>query len=293
MYTIKSYQEEFLNEQARIGGEVTKNWKSFAQTPADQLTQAYAQPDFDAETRLYCFKDGELVGFLTSKVLEKGKASLEFPLVLQSHKEAEQLLFDEILKVLRKKGVKTVETRVSEGWGNTVEMAQKWGYTFAGEMAIIYTIDVDTQDIKKMPGQEEITTYDHDKDFEQMVDIFVKNFNMTPEHARINFENIENAGDKVAAHLVIRKEGKIIGRALALRHDDPTKAYLGVIYVTKENQRKLLLTKILAICKEKGITKLDAVINRDLFHLKDQLITLYESLGFTRMGTISFYEKEI
>ncbi|MBU7016243.1 MAG: GNAT family N-acetyltransferase [Theionarchaea archaeon] len=293
MYTIKSYQEEFLNEQARIGGEVTKNWKSFGQTPADQLKQAYAQPGFDAETRLYCFKEGELVGFLTSKVLEKGKASLEFPMVLPDHKEAEQLLFDEILKVLRKKGVKTVETRVSEGWGNTVEMAQKWGYTFSEETAIIYVTDIGTQDIEKMPGLEEITNYDHDKDFEQMIDIFVKNFQMTPENARINFENIENAGDKVAAHLVIRKGGKIIGRALALRHDDPTRAYMGAVYVTEENQRKLLLTRILTICKEKGITKLDAIINRDLFPLKDQLIPLYESLGFNRLGTISFYTRGI
>jgi N-acetylglutamate synthase-like GNAT family acetyltransferase len=293
MYKIRSYQEEFLDAQERIGREVTQNWKSFAQTPADQLKQVYSQPDFDAETRLYCFKNGELVGFLTSKVEEKGKASLEFPLVLPGHKEAEQLLFEEVLNVLRKKGVKTVQTRVSEGWGKTVNMAQIWGYTFAEELAITYAINIDTRDIKKMSGLEEITNYDHDKDFEQMVDIFVKNFHMTPEQARTNFETLESAGDKIAAHLVIRKEGKIIGRALALRHDDPALAYMGAVYVTEENQRKLLLTRILTICKEKGITKLDGVISRDLFHLKEQLITMYELLGFTRMSTISFYEKEI
>ena len=293
MYTIRSYQEEFLEEQERIGKEVTKNWKSFAQTPADQLKQVYSQLGFDAETRLYCFKDGELVGFLTSKVEENGKASLEFPMVLPDHKEAEQLLFDEVLKVLRKKGVKTVETRVSEGWGTTVDMAQKWGYTFAEELAIAYSGDMNTLDILDVPGLEEINDYDHDKDFEQMVDIFIKNFQMTPEQARANFEALENAGDKVLAHVVIRKEGKIIGRAMALRQDDPAKAFMGTVYVTEENQRKLLLTKILTICIEKGITRLDGLISRDLFHIKDELMSLYESLGCVQMTTLSFYKKEI
>lgn len=293
-YTIKSYQEEVLDAQERVGKEVTKNWKSFAQTPVDQLKQAYSQPDFDPETRHYCFVNGELVGFLTSKVEEDGKkASLEFPLVLPGHEEAESLLFEKALDVLRKKGVKTVQTRVSEGWGKTVEMAKKWGYTFVEELAIMYSMPVSTAQIKDIPGLEEITNYEHEKDFEQMVDIFVKDFNMTPEHARTNFETLENAGDKVVAHLVMRKDGTIIGRALALRHHDPTKAFTGAIYVTEENQRKLLLTKILTICKEKGMKTLDTMISRDLLPQKDQLITLYESLGFTRTGTLSSYEIEI
>jgi hypothetical protein len=293
-YAIKKYQEEFLDAQERVGKKATETWKSFAQTPADQLKHVYSQPGFDPETRFYCFKDGELIGFLTSKAEEGGtKASLEFPLVLPGYKDAESLLFEKALEVLRGKGVKTVQTRVSEGWGNTVEMAKKWGYTFAEELAIIYCAPVDTAHIKALPGLEEIADYDHEKDLEQMVDIFVNNFGMTPEHARTNFETLEKAGDKIAAHVVIRKEGKIIGRALCVRHDDPSRAYTGAIYVTDENQRGLLLTKILAICKEKGIKELDTSISDDLLPRKDELKALYESLGFAHTGTISFYEKEI
>ncbi len=292
-YTITSYRKGFSDAQERVGTTVTKDWTFFAQTPADQLEQAYSQPDFDPETRHYCFKDDELVGFLTSSVEEGGKASLEFPLVLPSHKEAESLLFEKAVDVLRQKGVKTVRTRVSEGWGNTVDMATKWGYTFAEELAVVYRITVDTITIKEVPGLEKITDYEHEKDFEQMVDIFVTTYNMTPEHARTNFEMIENAGDKVVAHLVMRKEGKIIGRALVLRHNDPLQAYTGTIYVTEENQRALLLTKILQICKEKKIKTLDAPIAGELLPQKDEYIALYESFGFTRSGILSYYEKEI
>ena len=79
--------------------------------------------------------------------------------------------------------------------------------------------------------------------------MFVAHFNMTPEHARTNFETIEKAGDKVVAHLVIRKNGKVIGRGMAFRGDDPTEAFTGTLYVTEEKQRELLLTKIITICK--------------------------------------------
>jgi hypothetical protein len=292
-YTITSYKKAFLGAQERVGITVTKDWKFFAQTPADQLKQAYSQPDFDPATRHYCFKDSELVGFLTSKVEEGGKASLEFPLVLPGHKEVESLLVEKAVDVLRKKGVKTVKTRVSQGWGNTVEMATKWGYTFAEELAIIYRTTMDTADIKDVPGLENITDYEHEKDFEQMVDIFVTTFHMTPEHAATNFEMIENAGDKVVAHVVMRKEGKIIGRALVLRHNDPSQAYAGTIYTTEENQRALLLTKILLICREKGIKTLDISITGELLPQKDEYTALYESFGFTHSGTVSLYEKDL
>ena len=292
-YTIKSYQEEFLDAQERVGREATKNWTSFAQTPADQLKLAYSQPGFDPETRHYCFENGELVGFLTSKAEEDGKASLEFPIVLPDHEDAESLLFEKAVDTLRKKGVKVIRTRVSKGWGKTEEMAEKWGYTFAEELAVTYSVPVDTARTKDIPGLEDVVSYEHEKDFEQMVDIFVAHFDMTPEHARANFETIENAGDKVVAHLVIRKDGKVIGRGMAFRGDDPTEAFTGTLYVTEEKQRELLLTKIVTICKEKGIKTLDAPLYGDLLKQKDQLIKLFESLGFTQTGTTSYYEKKI
>lgn len=297
-YVIKSYKEEFLEAQERIGREVTKDWKQFGQTSAEQLKQIYSQPGFDPETRHYCFKNGELIGFLTSAVLESDeeprKANLEFPMVLPDHEEAETLLFEKALDVLRKKGVKVVRTRVSEAWGNTVEMAQRWGYAPAEELGVGYTIGVDTTDIKGVPEFGNIEGYNHDQDFEQMVDIFVRDYNMTPEQARSNFETLEKAGDLVVAHIVIRKDGTIIGRALALRdEDDPTRAFTGAIYVTEKQQRVLFLKKILKICKEKGIKRLDAAVFGDLLKIKDQLAEQFESLGFQYVTAISYYEKEI
>ena len=80
---------------------------------------------------------------------------------------------------------------------------------------------------------------------------------------------------------------------MAFRGDDPTEAFTGTLYVTEEKQRELLLTKIVTICKEKGIKTLDAPLYGDLLKQKDQLIKLFESLGFTQTGTTSYYEKKI
>ncbi len=295
-YEIRSYREEFLQEQERIGREVTKDWSAFGQTPAEQLKNVYSQPDFDPETRLYCFKDGKMVGFLTSKV-EKAegvlKASLEFPMVLPGHEEAESLLFEKALEVLRKKGVRVVRTRAGEAWGKTMEKVRLYGYTFSEPLTVEYSVDVKKATIEDVPGLQDITDYDHGRDLEQMVAIFIKELSFTPEQARENFETI-NKSDQVLAHMVIRKKGEITGRALVLRHEThPQWAYTGAFYVTDENQRSLFLTKILKICKEKGIERLSTSIYGNLLSMKDNLQQLYESFGFKKTASISFYEKKI
>lgn len=294
-YSIKSYQESFLNDQERVGKEVTKDWKGFAQTPADQLKQIYSQPGFDPETRLYCFKDNTLIGFLPSKVEgdNREEASLEFPLVLPEHKEAESLLFERAIEVLRSKGVRAVKARGCEGWGRTLEMARRWAFTRDAELAIIFSMNVGAQKGEDISGAEDITTYSHQRDLEQMIDIFIREFNMTPEQARTNFETIAKSGEQVITHLVIRKEGKIIGRALALRDTAPGHAYMGALYVTEERQRKLFLAEILKKCRENGITRLNATIYGDALRDKEQLTRVYESLGFARVDTLYSYVKKI
>jgi L-amino acid N-acyltransferase YncA len=297
-YNIKDYQEEVIEDQERVGREVTKNWKSFEQSGADRLRQAYSAPDFDPETRLYCFEDGALVGFLTSSVIREGekprKANLEFPLVLPGHEEAESLLIERAFDILRKKGVEIVRTRVSEAWGKTFDMAKRWGYTFVENQAVAYTADLTGVVIPESPELDTAVAYDHEKDYEQMVDIFVREYGMTPEQARANFDALENAGDLVISHVVIRKNGQIAGRALALRYEnDPSHGHTGTLFVTDENLRPLLLSRLVKDCKTKGIETLDATIFGEMLKNKDAISSVYESLGFVHLATVSYYEKKI
>ena len=69
-YEIKSYQEEFLDDQVRIGTKILSKWRAAGQTSKDGLKQRYSQPSFDPETRLYAFHEGTMVGFVTSMIIE-------------------------------------------------------------------------------------------------------------------------------------------------------------------------------------------------------------------------------
>ncbi|MBU7025034.1 MAG: GNAT family N-acetyltransferase [Theionarchaea archaeon] len=297
-YTIRSYQEEVIEGQERVGREVTKNWKSFEQSSADRLRQAYLAPDFDPETRLYCFEDGTLVGFLTSSVIREGekpkKANLEFPLVLSGHEEAESLLLEKAFDILRKKGVEAVRTRVSKAWGKTFDMAKRWGYTFVEDQGVAYTADLAGVVIPESPGLYIVVAYDHEKDYEHMVDIFVREYGMTPEQARANFDALENAGDLVISHVVIRKNGQVTGRALALRYENNlSHGHTGALFVTDERQRPLLLSRLVKDCKAKGVETLDATIFGEMLKNKNAISSVYESLGFVHLATVSYYEKKI
>ncbi|MBU7013835.1 MAG: hypothetical protein HXS52_07295 [Theionarchaea archaeon] len=296
-YIINSYQEAFVEDQERVGKEVTKNWKSFEQSSVDQLRQVYSAPDFDPETRFYCFRDNELVGFLTSNIIKDvtpRKANLEFPLVLPAHEEAESLLFEKALDVLRGKGVKVVRTRVSKAWGKTYDMAQRWGYTFVEEQGVTYSADLTGVSIPESTGLDRVEEYDYQRDCQQMVDIFVKHYGMTPEQAQANFDALADAADQVISHVVIRKNGQITGRALALRYrNDPTRGHTGAFFVTDEKQRLPLVARIVKDCMAKRVTTLEAALFGDMLKDKDVISSMFESLGFVHQATISFYEKRI
>ena len=63
-YIIKTYKEGFEEEQEKVGAKVAQDWINAHQTPADRLKEVYSQPEFDPETRHYCFKGDKMVGFL-------------------------------------------------------------------------------------------------------------------------------------------------------------------------------------------------------------------------------------
>ena len=109
-YKIKSYQEEFLEAQEKVGTEATKDWQAFGQTPATQLKQIYSQEGFDPNTKLYAFEGDKLVGFLTSSIIPESedgikRANLEFPIVLKGHEGCCELLFNKAIDYLKSKGL--------------------------------------------------------------------------------------------------------------------------------------------------------------------------------------------
>ncbi|MDH5646334.1 MAG: hypothetical protein OEZ01_10020, partial [Candidatus Heimdallarchaeota archaeon] len=99
---IRTFDPSYIESQVELGKNVTKNWKTFTQTSSEQLKRSYTNENFDPETRLYAFKDNQLVGFLTSSVNKQtGTAGFRFPLVAEGHEDCASPLIVKALDVLK------------------------------------------------------------------------------------------------------------------------------------------------------------------------------------------------
>jgi hypothetical protein len=292
-YEIKTYNEEFLEDQEKVGIEATKDWSAFGQTPAAQLKQIYSREGFDPETKFYAFEGDKLVGFLTSTIVPEDEsgikiANLEFPLTLPEHEECAELLFKSAVEMLKKKGVKKLQTRVGEPYKGTIEKAKKWGYIYSKDLYIL--IDADVKKMKIKESEIEIVDFDVTQDMDAMIKIFVEQLGASEEYARTNFERIANDKETFPIHMVIREDDKIVGRVLAYRNpNDPNEFNFGNIFYTDEKYFEPLLSIAIKRIKElKGKTA-SLFLYDDTLEQEDK----YSSFGFSRQAKIDYFEKEI
>ncbi|NPD89765.1 MAG: GNAT family N-acetyltransferase [Asgard group archaeon] len=289
-YIIKKYEEGFIEEQVKVGTEAIKDWKYFGQTQAEQLKEAYSREDFDPETRLYCFKDDKMVGFLTARVVEREDTKFGFlrlPFFLPEHEEVAELLFNEVVEVFKKKGVDNIRAEGSEVWGNTLDLIKKWN--FREKETSFYTYELDLKDLKDLEVDEtiEVVDFDFDKDLDQMVKIFIEEFSYTEEQAKQNFETIKNF-EGVYAHLIVKEDDKIKGRALAYFTDDIKVAINGYIY-GEPNIQKTLQKAIFEKSKEKEVERMQMFFNPR----NENTIPTYEEYGFKLGCKGIVFEKDI
>ncbi|MHA2308336.1 MAG: hypothetical protein ACXABJ_03580 [Candidatus Heimdallarchaeaceae archaeon] len=257
-YIIKSYKEGFEEEQENVGVKVAQDWINAHQTPADRLKEVYSQPEFDPETRYYCFKGDKMVGFLTSKVMkeeegEEKKASLVFPSVLPGHEEAIGLLYDTAIKTLKEKGVKTVETYASALCGSQVELANKYDFAYVKDVEnIVYTLKV--SNIDETVDTSKVRKFDMEKDFDKWLEIIRSLDNLDDERTEQLKNELVSEADSIVAHLIIEEENEIVGTFLIFRNPiKKTAANLALPYVTDAKYLKMLVAKAAKIAAESSI----------------------------------------
>ncbi|MFX1254964.1 MAG: hypothetical protein ACFFCZ_25370 [Promethearchaeota archaeon] len=305
-YEIKSYQEEFLDDQVRIGTVMLSKWRLAGQTPKDGLKKRYSQPDFDPKTRLYAFYQGEMVGFVTSMIIEeKGvkKARMEIPIVIDGHEEARKLLFEKAIEVLKNKGATILRTRAGEYWGNTVQLAKEYGFTYTAYHLRGSQKRFDEIDSSKLLDPVDVKPYDPKIDADKLLQLVMKQFNVPEENARLVVKRYEdwNIGEvknlfgvpqKLVFHLIIGVE-EIIGRALGFQSElyDKNTVELTSLYVKDNNEtiRGQLLAAGILESKKMDFEELLVHIS-EFSRERDDYYTPY---GFKFSTKIGYYEKEI
>ncbi len=293
-YEIKHYEKGIEDAQAKLGTDVSQDWTDFGQTPAERLKEYYSAKDFDPETRLYAFKDGELVAFIVSRVLpdaEDGikRAQHDFPMYIKGHEKAAELLYDKAVKVLKKKGVQLLEARVNKGWLGTLESAEKHGYK-KGRVSYV-RIELELDKLKAKESKEKFEHFDPEKDKEEIIQMFKDNFNFTDEQAATNYEGIVNPPEGWYAMPVLRKDGKIISRGLLYIQPEPNQenAIFRPLIPDPQKYHDSYFSMISKIAKEKGAKRFQIYLGGPNLEQKD----FYKSIGFEVKGKGLIYEKEI
>ena len=293
-YEIKIYEKGFEEAQAKLGTDETQDWIDFGQTTADRLKEYYSAEDFDPETRLYAFKDGELVSFIVSRILpdaEDGikRAQHDFPLYTKGNEKAAELLYEKAVKVLKKKGVQVLEARVGKGWLGTLDLAEKHGYKKA--RVSFMRIELEFDDIKVKEAKVKYENFYPEKDNEQIVQMFKDQFNFTDEQAETNYKGIVNPPEGWYAMPVLREGDKIISRGLLYIQPEPNQenAIFRPLIPDPEKHFDSYLSMITKIAKEKGAKRFQMYLGGPNLNQKD----FFKSVGFDVKGKVLIFEKEI
>lgn len=297
MYSIRSYQEGYINRQVEIGNEVITNWKYQRQSNKKLIEELYSQDDFDPETRLYAFDNDSMVGFLPAKVEENdGKkiALYEFPIVLPHHEKAAHKLIKKSFEVLKDKEVDIIRARVSPHWGNTQEYAEQYGFEYNQPTLATAQFDpssIDTTSLRKYDHIVEMD-YDNEKHVSAFKESFVQRFPMRYEGEIEEWIQYYDDLNK-ATQLLYFADDTVEGHLVAvLREGQETKPVITAFYSQgKEQGRKIRQLMEVALVKldNNEFETVSIALGTEQIDYIDKL----EALGIEFTTQVSQYDKQL
>ncbi|MHA2255531.1 MAG: GNAT family N-acetyltransferase, partial [Candidatus Heimdallarchaeaceae archaeon] len=194
-YEIRKYDESYIEDQVKIGMMLAERTFTYRQSSVEQVKQAYSREDFDPETRLYCFKGDELVGYIGARVREVEEEKIKIALsrlafYLPGHEKVYDLLYDHLVEVLKTKDVKRIETGQTVAEGQYYDLAKKKGFELIQDGVNIYEFDF--SNFKEYETDSEAGDFDKETEAEQIVKM------LGDLYTEIATENIQNAVNNYA-----------------------------------------------------------------------------------------------
>jgi len=291
-YVVKDYQKGFEQDQVRIGLEVAQDWIWPYAYHLEDLLKVHSQPDFDPETRHYCFLDDKMVGYMFSLIAPSREnaistANLDFPRMIPGHEQAAELLIERAFETLKRKGVSRIEGRVTTMCPGDIQLAEKsgfsildWGY----KVYYSYKMAWGRLNYPENLAQE----IDPEKDLDECVEIASKWYNRPPEWCRSHLTEWYEEG--IITHLGLRKDGRLIAACMAAPNDvRPSTAAIFYIYSPDGDSLKPMLAKVVDKCVEFGVINVIA----DLINEHRQFEPVYQKMGFKKVADWARCEKKL
>ena len=294
-YIIKEYDESYIEDQVRVGMTLAERTFTYGQSNVEQIKQTYSREDFDPETRLYCFKDDELVGFIGARIREDEDEKIKIAqsrlaICLPGHEKAFDLLYDNLVEVLKKKEVKRIETGQTVVEGTIYNLAKKKGFELIRDGVYIYQFDFSS--FKDFSTDAEAGDFDLETEAEQVVKMLGELYTQIPT------ENIQNAlnnyaeNENVIANRSLIKDGKVVGYGCVAKGQHPNIVNIRLLCSDNSEHKKHITADLVKICKEKGYDTVSVFLNPenpvDVQEGKD-----IEAIGFKKVGSFETFSKEI
>lgn len=289
-YTIKDYQKGFEQDQVRIGLAVARDWIWPYAYHLDGLLKVHSQPDFDPDTRHYCFLGDEMVGYMFSLIIPSGEgttptANLDFPRMLPGHEEAAELLIGKAFETLRKKGVSHIEGRVTTMCPGDVRLAEKTGFSIRDWGYKVYYSYAMEWGKLTFPDHL-VREIDPKKDLDECANLASRWYKRPSDWCHSLLTEWHEEG--VICHLGVRKDGKLIAACMAAPNDvRPSTAAIFYIYSPDEDSLKPMLAKAVNKCVDFGVNNLIA----DLINENRPYEPVYQEMGFKKVAEWARCEK--
>jgi len=286
-YQLTTYSPDYLEKQVEIGNFNLSQWLGARQSQIQRLQQVYSAPEFDPETRFYALKDGEVIGFIPSKIRKsETEADLEFPLLAAGYEDAEETLMGYAFEQLKSKGVSTVFSRVSDGWGNTTVLAEKYGYENKRLMWKNAQLNVENyMGNSNEDNVREVT----ESDFNDIREVMISFRENSEKEAQAQIDKLVEISERVTSWKIIREDGKIVGHDHLVEDiRDSNRARMNAIYATRDDIRDRIMNSHVAAAKRNGIKLIESFFWGPTENLQDP----YKDYGF-EIGVLWSYKKEI
>jgi hypothetical protein len=291
-YSVKEYQPGYENGQARIGIEVARTWAWPFAYNLEELLAIHAQPDFDPQTRHYCFLGDEMVGYMVSRIRppEEGNPSfavLDFPRMLPGHEDAAELLVEKAVETLNEKNISQVKGHLTTMYPLQIDLAEEMGFRISDwgfKVYYSYQMTWGALDYPSKPAEE----VDPGKDLDACARMAMHWYQRPVDWCRSLLAEWHEEG--IITHVCVREEGEMIAGCLAAPNSvRPSTAANYYIYAPDECSLKAMLTKVVDKCTGYGIKNLIA----DLIYDHRSFEPIYQELGFKKVAEWARCEKEL
>jgi len=291
-YELLPYSKGFEVEQARIGIQAALEWAWPYAYDQDDLRSLHSRPDFDPGLSLYCFQDGQLVGYMTSQLSQASpgqpaSAQFDFPRLLPGHEQAAELLLIRMLEVLRGRGIHLLRGRVSTMCPGDILLAEQAGFTFKEwgyKVYYSYAMAQGPLAATDKPAEE----INPARDLQACSLLASRWYKSPPEACRIRLEDFHARG--FISHAGVRRRGKLVGSCLAAPNVlRPSTAANYYISTPDDASLRALLERVIGGCIKSGAANLIA----DLIHEHRVYEAVYQELGFHRVAEWARLELEL